>query len=225
MSNVFIQLGNLVERLGAFVRGCPPDFLFDELCCAAREVCAETSIWKEEVLARVREGESSVFIDGFLPTGSAPLGARTVDTHTLLSASVGGRRLRILLQDAAEWLRTDSSLPGSGEITAVAMRDADTIDVFPAPAADTTLVLHFACVPRRDPQAWVPEHVFVAAYDAFKHATLARLFAVAETPWTNESLAMHHARQAVLAKAKLRVRDKTGAVAGSVMTKMQPFGA
>lgn len=222
MSAVQVPLGSLVDTLSAFVRGCPPDFLFDELCCAAREVCAETSIWKEEVRIDVLAGEASVYLaPSLLPGGqNSP-----IDTHTLLSASANGHRLRILLQDAAQWVRPDSSLPGSGEVTAVAMRDADTIDVFPAPAADTTLTLRFACVPRRDPRAWVPEHVFTAAYDAFKHATLARLFAVAAMPWTNESLAMHHARQAVLAKAKLRVRDKTGAVAGSVMTKMQPFGA
>lgn len=222
MSNVAIMLGDWVENIGTRARGCPLDFVFDNLCRAAREVCAETSVWKEEIRVPVAAGVGSVLIDSSVLPGGTSL---PTAVHTLLSASVDGRRLRVALQDIADWMRPDSTRPGSGDIQVVAMRDADALDVYPAPDKNTTVVLHVSCTPVVSRDAWLPEHVATTARDAIEHATLARLFDVAETPWASPELAGYHARQAVLAKAKLRVRDKTGAVAGSVMTRMQPFGA
>lgn len=224
MSTAKDPLGYWVERVNTFVRGCPPDFVYAALCEAAREVCAETNIWKEEVRVDVPSGTAVVEITPFLPDYVS--GFASALSHTILSAAVDGRRLTLLMHDAAQFARPDSARTGFGDIVAVAARDADTIELFPAPDKDTVVVLRVACVPTTlGGSVWLPEHVATAAYDAIVCAALAKLFVVKDTPWSDPELAAYHARKAVHEKAKLRTRNETGAVAGSLMTRMQPFGA
>lgn len=159
------------------VPGCPEPTVERHLMRAAREFCAKTGCWRDDLPAiTTREGRADYSI-------AYPDGA---DGVTLVGATLNGQDIELEVVDAttaAERRR------GNAGPTRVLTEDLRVATLMPTPAAGLPLVLTMRLQPAESAQG-LPEHLAERYGLEIATGALASLLKINKAPWANPGLAV-----------------------------------
>lgn len=212
------SFNSLVQRISIYAPGCPHPVIEQIVRDTAIKVCERTLAWRyEQPSIRLTPGVYDYPYE--VPRGS--------EVHAVLSCTVNGKTVNpITIEDIhhryPDWPNTDINKRSTPKF--VLQLDVDNFMIAPVPddSEKYDLRMVVALKPLRD-SSDMNRTALDDLEDVIKHGTLERLLTMPDKPWSDNTLALYHARQFLAQTTERRARANLGAGRASMSVKMNPM--